>query len=133
MPTVYGFIHLPIKRCSMLVNIAGILAIIFIVWWFWLAKPKPKISQQNDVIEIIAENGVYSPSSIQADKSQPLTLRFVRKDATPCAEKVVFAALNLSTDLPLNEPQDITLTIDQPGTYEFTCQMGMYRGKLLIQ
>jgi plastocyanin domain-containing protein len=112
---------------------AGVIVIGFIIWWFWLAKPKAKISRQNDIIEVIAENGVYSPSFIQADKGQPLTLRFVRKDANPCAEKVVFADLNKSTDLPLDEPRDITLTIDTPGTYEFTCQMGMYRGKLLVQ
>ncbi|WP_455212392.1 cupredoxin domain-containing protein [Kaarinaea lacus] len=106
---------------------------IFIVWWFWLAKPKPKLSQQNDVIEVIAENGSYSPSLIQAVSGQSLTLRFIRKDANPCAEKVIFSALDKSADLELNEPKDISLSIDQPGTYEFTCQMGMYRGKLLIQ
>lgn len=117
----------------MLVNIAGILVIAFIFWWFWLAKPKPKISRQNDVIEVVAENGAYLPSFIQAQKGQALTLRFIRKDANPCAEKVIFSDLNKSADLPLNEPQDITLTIDKPGNYEFTCQMGMYRGKLLIQ
>jgi plastocyanin domain-containing protein len=116
-----------------LINIAGILIIGLIIWWFWLAKPKPKLSQQNDIIEVIAANGTYSPSIIQANKGQFLTLRFVRKDANPCAEKVIFAALNKSADLPLDEPQDIALTIDTPGTYEFTCQMGMYRGKLLIQ
>lgn len=117
----------------MLINIAGLIVIGFIIWWFWLAKPKAKISRQNDIIEVIAENGTYSPSFIQAGKGQSLTLRFVRKDANPCAEKVVFADLNKSADLPLEEPRDITLTIDTPGTYEFTCQMGMYRGKLLVQ
>ncbi|KPJ95214.1 MAG: plastocyanin [Gammaproteobacteria bacterium SG8_11] len=117
----------------MLINIAGSLLILFIVWWFWLAKPQAKVSRQNDIVEVIAENGVYSPSLIQTDKGQSLTLRFVRKDANPCAEKVIFSDLNKSADLPLNEPRDVTLIIDTPGTYEFTCQMGMYRGKLLVQ
>jgi plastocyanin domain-containing protein len=116
-----------------LINLVGILLIAFIIWWFWLAKPKAKLSQQNEVIDVIADNGVYSPSLIQAHAGQPLTLRFIRKDSSPCAEKVIFADLNKSADLPLDHPQDITLTIDQPGSYEFTCQMGMYRGKLLIQ
>jgi plastocyanin domain-containing protein len=116
-----------------LINIAGALLIAFIIWWFWLVKPKAKISQQNDIIDVIAENGVYTPSLIQAHPGHPLTLRFIRKDSNPCAEKVIFSELNKSADLPLDQPQDITLTIEKPGSYEFTCQMGMYRGKLLIQ
>ena len=117
----------------MLISIAGLIVIIFVVWWFWLAKPKAKISQQNDVIEVLVDNGAYTPPLIQAGKGQTLTLRFLRKDPNPCAEKVVFSDLDISADLPLDQPTDINLTIDKPGTHEFTCQMGMYRGKLRIQ
>ena len=105
----------------------------FIVWWFWLAKPKAKTAAQDDTIEIIVENGVYSPSIIQAVKGQPLTLRFLRRDPSPCAEKVIFSNLNINADLPINKTKDIRLTIDTADSYEFTCQMGMYRGKLLVQ
>ena len=117
----------------MLFNIVVIVFILFIIWWFWLAKPKAKAATQNDIIEVIVENGVYTPSVIQTSKGQPLTLRFLRRDPSPCAEKVIFSALNLNADLPINEPIDIRLTVDTPGGYEFTCQMGMYRGKLLVQ
>jgi plastocyanin domain-containing protein len=117
----------------MLFNIIGILVIAFIIWWFWLAKPKAKPTAQNDIVEVIVENGVYSPSIIEASKGQPLTLRFLRRDPSPCAEKVFFSALNVNADLPINEPKDIQLTVNTPDSYEFTCQMGMYRGKLLIQ
>jgi len=117
----------------MLFNSIGILIIAFIVWWFWLAKPKTKTAVQNEVIEVIVENGVYTPSVIQAAKGRPLTLRFMRRDPSPCAEKVIFSHLNINADLPINEPKDIRLTVDTPDSYEFTCQMGMYRGKLLVQ
>lgn len=117
----------------MLFNSVGILLIAFIVWWFWLAKPKAKTTTQNDIVEVIVENGVYTPSVIQATKGQALTLRFLRRDASPCAEKVIFSDLNIDADLPINEPKDIHLVVDSANSYEFTCQMGMYRGRLLVQ
>ena len=117
----------------MAINTAGIVLIALIIWWFWLAKPKAKTIQQGGIIDVVAENGVYSPSLIQARKGVPLTLRFIRKDPNPCAEKVIFSDLNTSADLTLERPEEITLTVNEPGSYEFTCQMGMYRGKLLVQ
>lgn len=117
----------------MLFNSIGLLVIAFVVWWFWLAKPRAKTAVQNDVVEVIVENGVYTPSVIQAAKDQPLTLRFLRRDPNPCAEKVIFSNLNINADLPMNEPKDIRLTVATADSYEFTCQMGMYRGRLLVQ
>jgi plastocyanin domain-containing protein len=117
----------------MLFNILGLLVIVFIVWWFWLAKPRAGAAIENGVVEVIVENGVYTPSVIQVSRGQPLTLRFLRRDPSPCAEKVIFSNLNINADLPINEPKDIQLNVDTPDSYEFTCQMGMYRGKLLVQ
>jgi len=45
---------------------------------------------------------------------------------------VVFVGLGISHELPLNTPQDITLT-PAPGSHEFTCQMAMYRGTLIAR
>jgi plastocyanin domain-containing protein len=44
----------------------------------------------------------------------------------------MFSALNTSKNLVLNAPTDLTLTFDSPGEYEFTCQMAMYRGKVIV-
>ena len=116
----------------MLINIIGIGLIIFIATWFWFYKKKPKTQKVSGVIEIKVKDGVYQPATISASVNQPITLRFIREDATPCAEFVVFSQLDINRQLPLNAPIDIQLTINKPGEYEFTCQMGMYRGKLII-
>ena len=50
-----------------------------------------------------------------------------------CAEKVVFGDLGISADLPPDKPHDVTLPSLQPGVYEFTCLMGMYRGKIVAR
>ena len=62
----------------------------------------------------------------------PVHLRFLREDASPCAEKVIFADLGISADLPVGEPYDITLTPNRKGTSELTCRLGMYRGTLVV-
>ncbi len=115
-----------------LVNLGGLAGIVFIIWWFWLAGPKARRVEGGRPIEIIVENGVYAPARIEVPRGQPVTLRFIRKDPSPCAEKVLFDDLDVSADLPVGRPYDITLTPDKPGEHAFTCQMRMYRGSLVV-
>ena len=117
---------------SLWVNLAGIAIIAAIIWWFWLSKPKAK-RVQSGVLEILVDNGVYTPARVEIQAREDVTLRFIRKDASPCAEKVIFADLGINTDLPLNKPVDIQLDKLTAGEYEFTCQMQMYRGSLVVR
>lgn len=116
---------------EILVTLGGLLAIAGIVWWFWLSTPRAVRAAPRQVVEIRVDGGTYQPTLLKVDAGKPLTLRFLRIDASPCAEKVVFASLNISADLPLGVPQDVVLPPLAAGTHEFTCQMGMYRGKLI--
>jgi len=115
----------------MLVNIIGLLLIAFIVWWFWIKKP-PSLKASSKVIEIIVENGVYTPSRIEVNAGQEVSLSFLRKDPSPCAEKVIFDELNLSFDLPINKPVVVKFKAEKAGEYAFTCQMKMYVGSLNV-
>lgn len=115
-----------------IVDVAGLLAIGLIVWWFWLSKPKAQRAT-SDVIEIVVDAGVYTPGRIEVVAGKPVRLRFLRKDASPCAEKVLFDDLGIAADLPLGQPVEITVTPKQPGEYAFTCQMQMYRGALVVR
>ena len=114
-----------------IINIAGVLLIALIIWWFWLSKPKA-IKQTSDVIDVLVDNGVYTPAHIEAVQGRPLTLRFVRKDASPCAEKVIFADLGIAVDLPLGQALKVNIPTEHAGSFDFTCQMQMYRGKLTV-
>jgi plastocyanin domain-containing protein len=118
---------------ALLVNTIGIFLIGLIVWWFWINKSRAASTKIDNIIEIKVKDGIYQPANIEAEINHPITLRFIREDASPCAEIVVFASLNISKQLPLKEPVDIYLNIKKPGEYEFTCQMGMYRGKLTLK
>ncbi len=113
------------------INLIGLVLIGAIVGWFWLYKPRTKKATLQETVEVLVKDGIYEPSYIQAAVNQPITLRFIREDPSPCSSTVVFSSLNISKPLPLNTPVDITLTVEKPGTYAFTCQMGMYRGKII--
>ena len=125
----------PIERYAnmnpFVVNLAGIAAIALIVWWFWLSQPRTRRITGAGPIDIIVDNGVYTPSRIEVPAGKPVTLRFVRKDPSPCAEKALFDSLGVSADLPVGKPVDVVVTPPQPGEYAFTCQMRMYRGTLV--
>ncbi len=115
-----------------LFNSIGIALIVFFIWWFWLSSHKSASSVVDGVITIKVTGGVYLPDTINAKVNQPIELCFTREDPSPCAEAVIFDGLNLSQSLPLNKTQAVKLKVDKAGTYEFTCPMGMYRGKLII-
>jgi len=117
---------------SLAVNLAGIATIGLIVWWFWLSKPRARRARGGVAIDIVVDNGVYTPARIEALRGRPVTLRFLRRDPSPCAERVIFDDFATGRDLPLGEPVELTLTPDRPGEYEFTCQMKMYRGMLVV-
>lgn len=116
---------------AVLVNVAGLVLIGLIVWWFWLSKPKT-LRAASGVIDVVVEAGVYTPARIEVAAGQPVTLRFLRKDPSPCAEKVLFDALGIAADLPIGQPVELTITPQAPGEYAFTCQMQMYRGTLAV-
>jgi len=115
------------------VNLAGLALIGLIVWWFWRYRPKAARVAGSQPIEVVVADGVYTPARIEVPAGKPVTLRFLRKDPSPCAEKALFDSLGVSADLPVGKPLDVTVTPPRPGEYEFTCQMRMYRGALVAK
>ena len=116
-----------------LINLAGLILLGLIVGWFWFSKPKARVVAGAGPIDVIVGNGVYTPARIQVPTGKPVTLRFLRKDPSPCAERVLFDDLDVSADLALGTPTEVTITPETPGDYQFTCQMRMYRGVVVAR
>jgi plastocyanin domain-containing protein len=116
-----------------LVNLSGLALIGLIVWWFWLSHPRARRVLGAEPIDVLVDNGVYTPARIEVAKGQAVTLRFLRKDASPCAEKVLFDDFQIGRDLPLNRPVEVSVTPEETGEFAFTCQMKMYRGILIVR
>jgi plastocyanin domain-containing protein len=114
-------------------NVVFIVLIVLVVYWFWLYKPsKAKVVNKGGVIDVVVDNGIYTPASVQTNTGQRLRLRFTRKAASPCASTVVFADFDQSAQLPLNQAVMIELVPKKVGRFDFTCEMGMYRGQLVV-
>ena len=115
-----------------LVNLAGLVLIGLTLWWFFGSKPVAMLAKSDKPITILVKEGVYQPSRIQIASGKSIKLRFIREDATPCAEAVVFPQLTISHSLPLHQPIEFTIPPQPKGELDFTCQMAMYRGKSVI-
>ncbi|OMH31774.1 cupredoxin domain-containing protein [Motiliproteus sp. MSK22-1] len=115
---------------ALMVNLSGLMLMAGIVWWFWLYRPAPAVQPDTGAVQIIVENGVYTPDRISIPANQPTTLRFLRKDRSSCAATVIFDNLDISAELPFDEFKEIIITPTTPGHYTFGCQMRMYRGTL---
>ncbi|MAV30876.1 MAG: plastocyanin [Porticoccus sp.] len=116
----------------LLINIAGLALIALIVWWFWLYKPKEAELGENDLV-ITVENGTYSPSRIKVPTGEPVEIKFIRKDQSPCSETLLIPELQISDTLPLNKLKTIQLPALAAGEYAFHCQMQMYRGQITVK
>ena len=80
-------------------------------------------------IDVRAE---FVPDIVLARVDEPLRLVFRRQSGLSSAERVVFPALGRSATLPLGEDVPVELVPTEPGEYEFTCQDGILRGRLLV-
>ncbi len=118
------------------VTIGGLALCVFIAWFFWLAPKGQTLAAvgAGGAQEVaITVKGGYTPDIIVVKAGQPVRLRFTRQESAACSEKVLFPDFNQNALLP--EGQEVTLefTPEKTGEYGFQCQMGMLRGKLIVE
>jgi plastocyanin domain-containing protein len=58
---------------------------------------------------------------------------FTRISDQGCGQQLVFPALGIKKDLPLNQPVEVDVTMPASGSVSFTCGMDMYRGSIVAQ
>ena len=81
----------------------------------------------------IRVRGGYTPDVIVVKAGQPVRLNFLRQESAVCSEMVLFLDFQKSARLPEGQEVTLELTPERPGEYEFQCQMGMLRGKLIAE
>jgi plastocyanin domain-containing protein len=117
----------------MIINLIGLGLIVLIIWWFWLYKPVKAVDVNVENITIVVDNGIYQPSRIKVSAGKKTMLKFLRKDASPCASTVLFPAFELSEELPLKVNKSVMLPPMSSGEYQFHCPMKMYTGTLIVE
>ncbi len=118
-----------------IVTLAGLFVIGLTVWFFWLKKEKGTRAARNSqgIQEaMILVKGGYTPDTIVVEHGQPVRLNFRREETASCSEMVVLPDFKKSAHLPEGQVVPVDFVPEQPGTYTFTCQMGMLRGKLIV-
>ena len=121
---------------KILVTLGGLAAIALIVWFFWMVKRpgvKAGLSSSGYQEAMILVKGGYTPDVIVVERGKPVRLNFVRAESASCSEMVLFPDFNKSAKLPEGETVPVEFMPDRTGEFEFQCQMGMLRGKLIVE
>ena len=121
---------------QILVTLGGIALSVLIVWFFWLApKGQTRVSAGTSGVQEVAVTvkGGYTPDIIVVKAGQPLRMRFTRQESSSCSETVLFPDFNQSAKLPEGQEVLVEFTPEKAGEYGFQCQMGMLRGKLIVE
>lgn len=118
------------------VILSGIVLTILIAWYFWFApkqQTRAAVSESGAQEVAVTVKGGYSPNVIVVQRGRPVRLTFTRQESAVCSEQVLFPDFNKNAALPEGEQVALEFTPEKPGEYGFQCQMGMLRGKLIVE
>lgn len=118
------------------VLIGGIAVMAGIAWFFWGPRRggvRAALASSGYQEAMVLVKGGYTPDVIVVQRGKPVRLNFRREETAACSEMVIFGDFGKSARLPEGETIPIEFLPEQPGEYEFTCQMGMLRGKLIVE
>jgi plastocyanin domain-containing protein len=121
---------------QIVVTLSGFALTLLIIWYFWFApkaRTRAAVSGSGTQEVAVTVKGGYTPDVIVVQKGRPVRLTFTRHESAACSEKVLFPDFNQSALLPEGEQVVLEFTPDKPGEYGFQCQMGMLRGKLIVE
>ena len=121
---------------EILVTAGGTIAIVIIAWFFWGPRGdgvRAGITSSGLQEAMILVKGSYTPDVIVVEAGKPVRLTFRREESTTCSEMVEFPDFGRSAQLPEGQAVVIDLLPERPGEYPFSCQMGMYRGRLVAE
>jgi len=121
---------------NIIVIVIGLALIVGIAWFFWGPRKggvRAAATSRGYQEAMVMVKGGYTPDVIIVQHGKPVRLNFRREESAACSEMVVFGDFGKSAKLPQGETVAVEFVPDQPGEYEFSCQMGMFRGKLIVE
>lgn len=120
----------------------GASGIAWVNWYFFAAERVGAVAAlaptaDGAVAEVrqatVIVKGGYAPAVVRAAAGRPVRLTFDRQETSGCSEEVLFGDFGVRRYLPAHQQTVIEVTPPAAGTYEFTCGMGMLRGKLIAE
>ena len=116
-------------------TLGGIVALAAVTWFFWGPRregTRAAITSSGRQELMVLVKGGYKPDVIRLRAGTPVRLNFRREESAACTEMVVFPDFDRAAQLPEGETVPIDLVPQEPGEYQFSCQMGMVRGRLVV-
>jgi plastocyanin domain-containing protein len=114
----------------------GLLLMGGIAWFFWGPRQggaRAALTSSGYQEAMILVKGGYTPDVIVVQHGKPVRFNFRREETAACSEMVIFNDFGKSAHLPTGETVPVEFLPEKPGEYEFSCQMGMFRGKLIVE
>ena len=84
-------------------------------------------------VKIVSNEMGYEPDRIPVRAGVPVRLTFVRTTDKTCGTEVIFPAMKLQRELPLNQPVVVEFTPAKAGELAFACGMNMFTGVVVVQ
>ncbi len=124
------------SQLQIFVILSGIVLTVLIAWYFWFApkeQTRAAVGESGAQEIAVTVKGGYTPDVIVVQHGRPVRLTFTRQESAACSEKVLFPDFNQNALLPEGQQVTLEFTPDKPGEFGFQCQMGMLRGKLIVE
>jgi plastocyanin domain-containing protein len=121
---------------QILVTVVGLAAAVGVAWFFWFKRaPGVRASTVSDGFQevMILVKGGYTPDTIRVTAGRPVRLLFRREETAACSEQVVLPDFDRSAALPTGAVVPVEFLPVEPGEHQFTCQMGMLRGRIVVE
>jgi plastocyanin domain-containing protein len=119
-----------------LVTLGGLAVIGLIAWFFWfkhtVGVKAPTVSDGYQEQMVLVKGG-YTPDTIRVTAGRPVRLLFRREETAACSEQVVLPDFAKSAPLPTGSVVPVEFMPSDPGEHAFTCQMGMLRGRIIVE
>lgn len=117
------------------VLIAGVAAIIWVNWYFFVAGRRTVTAAttagtQEVQIEV---KGGYDPGVVRLKRGVPARLVFNRQETSPCSEEIVIPAFGVKQFLAPFKKTTVEILPKDAGKFEMTCGMSMLHGTLLVE
>lgn len=132
---------------QIIVLLVGVVAIAGINLWFFPRHPRTTSADTarragdagagiaspggGDVTVVV--DGGYAPAAIRARRGVPLRLVFDRREDASCSEELVMPAFGIRRFLAPFTKTVVELQPAEAGVFDFTCGMGMLRGRLIVE
>lgn len=129
---------------GMMVGLIALTGVVFVVntdhlgvsqasWNVWGGHAQAEITGDVQEATINVSSSGYSPQNIEIKAGVPAKINFKTEEGAECLRQVVSKELRINNILEAEKDNYIVLKDVKPGTYQYTCGMGLYGGTITVK